>query len=119
MVAAQDKNFVQVQQPKHDINGLLVAEEKLWHQRSQSHWLKSRDKNTSYFHNRASHRFRRNNIHGLRNSSGEMCYKDEKVAALLVEYYTGLFTMSNPCEIDSILQQVQRSVTEEMNTLLG
>ena len=49
-VAAQDKNFAQVQQLKHNINGLLVAEEKLWHQRSQSHWIKSGDKNTSYFH---------------------------------------------------------------------
>ena len=39
-VAAQENNFVQVQQLKHDINGLLVAEEKLWHQRSQSHWIK-------------------------------------------------------------------------------
>ena len=48
-----------------------------------------------------------------------MCDEDEKVAVLLVEYYTGLFTTSNPCEIDSILQQVQRSVTEERNTLLG
>ena len=118
-MATQDKNFAQVQQLKHDINGLLVVEEKLWHQRSQSHWIKSGDKNTSYFHSRASHRFHRNTIHGLRNLRGEMCCGDENVAALLVDYYTGLLTTSNLCEIDSILQQVQRNITEEMNTPLG
>ena len=48
-----------------------------------------------------------------------MCRGDENVVALLVDYYTGLFTISNPCEIDSILQQVQQNVIEEMNTLLG
>ena len=30
-VVAQANNFNQIQQLKHDINGLLVAEEKLWH----------------------------------------------------------------------------------------
>ena len=106
-VAAQETNFVQVQQLKHDINGLLVAEEKIWHQRSQSHWIKSGDKNTSYFHSQAFHRFRYNNIHGLRNSSGEMCCGDKKVVSLLIEYYMDLFTIAKSCEIDSILQQVQ------------
>ena len=36
-VATPANNFDQIQQLKHEINGLLVAEEKLWHQRSQSH----------------------------------------------------------------------------------
>lgn len=35
--ALQGENFAYVQQLKHEINGLLVAEEKHWHQRSQSH----------------------------------------------------------------------------------
>ena len=119
IVAAQEDNFAHVQQLKHEINGLLMVEEKLWHQRSQSHWIKSDDRNTSYFHSKASHRFRRNSIHGLQNSNGEMCIGDENVAALLVEYYTGLFSTRNPCEIDSILQIVPRIVIDEMNTLLG
>lgn len=101
--AFQGEKFAYVQQLKHEINGLLVAEEKLWHQRSQSHWIKSGDRNTRYFHSRASHRFRHNCIHGLRNSNGEICIGNENVAALLVEYYMGLFTSANPCEIDIVL----------------
>ena len=47
------------------------------------------------------------------------------MADLLVEYYTDLFTSSQPSEIDAVLQHVSKVVTEEMNapnffpTLLG
>lgn len=42
-------NVDRVLQLKHKISYLLIKEEKLWHQRSQSHWIKSLDKNTSFF----------------------------------------------------------------------
>ena len=48
-----------------------------------------------------------------------MCFGDDNVVALLVDYLTGLFTTANPCSIESILQHVPRTVIEEMNTLLG
>ena len=44
---------------------------------------------------------------------------DDKVANLTVEYYTDLFTSSQPCEIDSVLLHVSRLVSEEMNAFLG
>nr|POE61774.1 hypothetical protein CFP56_70869 [Quercus suber] len=107
-VAVQRGNMELVQQLKHEIQGLLLVEGKLWQQRSKSHWIKSGYKNTSFFHNRASHRFRHNTIHGLRNSRGEMCNGDDKVADLMVEHYIGLFTSLQPSEIDSVSQHVSR-----------
>ncbi|XP_030958925.1 uncharacterized protein LOC115980855 [Quercus lobata] len=95
-VAVQGGNVEIVHQLKYEIQRLLLVEEKLWQQRSKSHWIKSGDKNTSFFHNRASQRYRRNTIHGLLNARGEMCCGDEKVAELMVEYYTNLFTSSQP-----------------------
>ena len=50
---------------------------------------------------------------------GEMCNGDDKVANLLVEYYTDLFTSSQPIEIDAVLQHVSKAVTKEMNAFLG
>ena len=55
---------------KQELAGLLVKEEKLWQQRFKTHWMKSGDKNSRYFHTRASQRYRRNWILGLRNSNG-------------------------------------------------
>ena len=48
-----------------------------------------------------------------------MRFGDDNVAGLLVDYYIGLFTTTNPCSIESVLQHVPQTVTEEMNTLLG
>ena len=54
-------------QLKGEVAKLLRVEEKKWHQRSHIHWMVSGDKNTSYFDNRASQLFRRNNIFELRD----------------------------------------------------
>lgn len=42
-------NVDRVLRLKNEISYLLIKEEKLWHQRSLSHWIKSLDKNTSFF----------------------------------------------------------------------
>ena len=49
--------FDRVADLKKEILELLGQEEKLWQQRSYVHWLSSGDKNTSFFHNKASQRF--------------------------------------------------------------
>lgn len=72
---------------KLEINEFLMQEERMWHQREKSHWITLGDKNTRFFHSRASQRYRRNKICGLRNSMGEMCTGIDNVAALLVNYY--------------------------------
>ena len=43
---------------------------------------------------------------------------EEAVSALLVEYYTKLFTSSNPQDLDRILDGVQSVVTNEMRAEL-
>ena len=44
-------------QLKEEVQTLLRQEEKMWQQRSYDHWMVSGDKNTGYFHNKASHKF--------------------------------------------------------------
>lgn len=39
---------------KQELVGLVVKEERLWHQRSKTHWMKESDKNSKYFHHKAS-----------------------------------------------------------------
>lgn len=48
-----------------EINGLLIKEEKMWKQMSRALWLHEGDQNTQFFHNRVSHRYRRNWIEEL------------------------------------------------------
>ena len=77
---------------KREISDLLRKEEKMWKQRSRALWLHEGDKNTRYFHSRATHRYRRNKICELRNSEGLMCTKKEEIAQILTSFYQDLFT---------------------------
>ena len=104
-------------QLKGEVAELLRVEEKMWQQRSHVHWMVSSDKNTSYFHDRASHRFRRNHISELRDLKGRLSSGNEKVSRMIVEYYKQLFTSSNPQDFE-VVQFTKRVVSEDMNSNL-
>ena len=103
---------------KREISDLLRKEEKMWKQRSRALWLHEGDKNTRYFHSRATHRYRRNKICELRNSEGLMCTKEEEIAQILTNFYQDLFTSANPCNMDQAMVDIPCAVTTEMNIML-
>ena len=105
-------------QLKIEVADLLRVEEKMWQQRSHVHWMISGDKNASYFHNRASQRFRRNNITELRDFWGRIASGDEKVSEMIIEYYNQLFTTSNPHNIEEVVQHTKKVVSDDMNNCL-
>ena len=103
---------------KREISDLLVKEEKMWKRRSRALWLHEGDKNTRYFHSRATHRYRRNKICELRNLMGQMCMDEEEIAQILISYYQDLFTSASPCNLDQAVEDIPCTVTTEMNNML-
>ena len=116
--AIRGGSFPHVQRLKKEISKLLVKEEQMWKQRSRALWLQEGDNNTKYFHSRASHRFRRNQIDVIKDSSGELCTDEEGISHILVSYYQYLFTTSNLSKMEEVMVGVPCSVTEEMNNVL-
>ena len=87
----------------------------MWQQRSHVHWMVFGDRNSKYFHDRASQQFRRNNICELRNSEGQLVSGEENISAMVIDYYSRLFTSSGPAGIEEVVQLIRPVVTPEMN----
>ena len=72
------------------------------------------DKNTKFFHQRASQRRRTNNIEGLHDNDGEWKTRGDEVANIAEGYYKNLFTSSNSLEMEKVIKAVDHVVMEEM-----
>ena len=80
--ADRGRNIARVLRLKKDISTLLMKEEQMWKQRSRSLWLQEGDNNTRYFHSRASHRFKRNQIDSLEDANGELCNDEDGISSI-------------------------------------
>ena len=101
-----------------EINDILDKENLMWQQHSRALFLNCGDRNTAYFHSKASQRFRRNRILGLRNSQNNWCTDDSQIKNIAVDYFQSLFSTSSPSEFSAILERIQPSVSETMNEKL-
>lgn len=71
---------------------LLELESAYWKQRSQSNQRRFGDRNTAYFHHRASSRHRVNIIHKIQNSYGTTVSIDSAIADVAVKFFSALFS---------------------------
>lgn len=79
---------------------LLQTEETMWRQRSRATWLKERDKNSKFFHAKTKQRGNINSIKKLKDNRGVWWNGRDKVEKVLVDYFVGLFTSSNPTTVE-------------------
>ncbi|KAL5864544.1 hypothetical protein ACOSQ3_002058 [Xanthoceras sorbifolium] len=98
----------------------VAEDERYWRQRSRALWLKSGDKNTIFFHARASQRRKRNRILGLFDGGGVWHENEEEIEGVISDYYENLFYSSRPffSDLGRVLSAVQRKVLVEMNQSL-
>lgn len=108
-------NNSQVRGLKAEINILLDREARMWCQRSRVLWLSKGDSNTAFFHSKATKRFRKNLIRGIKNARGEWLTKHEEMGLELINYYEEFFSSSNPSLTVEVLEKIPCSMTEEMN----
>lgn len=93
---------------------LLLKEEIYWRQ-SRVQYLTEGDFNTQFCHMRASLRKRRNLIKGVRNTEGVWVDSEEEIEKVAVEYFTKLFSSTNPTSFDGALDNFDSRVTSSMN----
>lgn len=94
-------------------------EESYWEQRARVNWLKSGDKNTSFFHKFTSQRHRFNKIRGLRNVDCQIVTEATDMERVARNYFTNLFSSKGIGDTNHLLSRVNQCVTIEMNNALS
>jgi len=91
----------------------------MWKQRSRNNYLVASDRNNHFFHVKASNRNPRKLIEGMKDSSGMWQVTLEAIEGIVTDYFSSLFTTSNPIDIERVVETVQAMVSDLMNCLLG
>ena len=99
---------------RREINELIHHEEVYWRQRSRSIWLPACDKNTRFFHQRASQRKKKNTIKGLHDKDGVWQTDMGKITSIVEEYYDDLFKAQTQRHMERVLEVVENVVTDDM-----
>jgi hypothetical protein len=113
-----DETLEQQRELAKEIESLLEKEEIHWSQQSMLNWLQAGDKNTSYFHNFASERRRKNRINKLKDDSGNWVEGHPNLNPMISQYFAGLFTTEIDEPDPQVLEKVIPKVTDPMNEQL-
>lgn len=93
-------------------------EEMYWEQRARVNWLRAGDQNTKFFHSSTIQRRKRNKILKIRDGSDVWHEKEEEIADIFMNFYSNLFSSSNPPDSEDILEFVQCEISDEDNRRL-
>lgn len=93
-----------------ELEHLYMKDALFCRQRCKNKWARERDRNTRFFHAKASKRRRNNSITGLQNSAGVWKEKVEEVEGIILEYFGSLFQTSSPDP--SIIDEVTHAISQ-------
>jgi hypothetical protein len=97
---------------------LFEREEIMAHQRSRVEWLREGDRNTDFFHVKASARKKTNRIDVLVRDDGSKCEDQDGIKQLVHTFYERLFSSEPSVSMDEVLEAIPTKVDSQMNESL-
>ena len=73
------------------------------------------DRNTKFFHTKASQHHRQNYITKLRDAMGKWCVGQEHVNTTILDFYQNLFSSDEPNGLTEVIEVIPHVVTPDMN----
>ena len=113
--AVRGGNNNRIRSLKSEIDILLDKESYMWGQRSRVLWLGNGDRNSKFFHTKATLWYKKNYIQGLKDSNGRWRDQPEEIEGLLSNYFTEIFTIARPNIQQGALDYIPQVVSDEIN----
>lgn len=112
--------YVKISQAERELENLLKEEESYWKMRAREDLLKIGDKNTKWFHAKASNKKRKNEIKGIVDENGQWVISEEEIGTATTSFFKKLLISSNPSS-DSILEVtncIKKKISIEKSRML-
>lgn len=103
---------------KRELMLAYKEEEIYWRQKSRERWLKLGDKNSKFFHLSVKANRARRYLVKLKDRLGHDQWSDAAKAQVAIDYFSDLFTSSNPPSYKEVFQSMAPKVTPLMNSCL-
>jgi hypothetical protein len=103
-----------LREKEKELDDLLQCEEVWWSQRSKAMWLKLGDQNTSYFHQKANQRKRKNKIEHLIDENGIQQFEPYKIETILLKHFSTLFESQETFHIKETTKVVKNTITPDL-----
>jgi predicted DsbA family dithiol-disulfide isomerase len=89
----------------------LEQEEVYWRQRSKISWLKEEDRNTKFFHRKATWRAKKNSIEKLQKSDGSNTDDKAQMKEMTTKFFEELYKEDQNVNPDIILEDVEPQIS--------
>ena len=114
-----EETRVEYLEASRSLDALLLKQEIFWHRCSQVSWLKHGDKNIKYFHSKASQRWRRNFIMGIRDQHNNWVEEMDDIVEVATDYFESIFTLGSNNRMEEYIDSVPHKVTDDMREILS
>jgi hypothetical protein len=109
----------QITQKEKELDDLLEKEEMWWSQRSRALWLAHGDKNTKFFHLKASQRRNKNKIEAIADPEGNIHTDKDMIDQIFLNHFQLLFTSQTTTNVAETTQVVQNRLNNDQHNILA
>jgi hypothetical protein len=101
-----------------ELDELLQREEMHWRQSSRINCLREGDRNTKYFHRKATWRQSKNRIKRIKGMNGNWTDDPGEIESMATSFFTDLYTKDHETDPGELIDKLQSSISADMNTKL-
>lgn len=99
------------------LDSLLAADHAYWSQRAKISWFTDSDRNTKFFHRKASNRRAKNRLVDLFDDNGNWQFTDSGMKKVVLDYFGSIFTTASLDDVhmNFVVNLIQPKVDAAMN----